>query len=334
MKREWVIPTILVLIFLPMACSEDDDNGGGDGSAAVSFTAANANSAAAMFASTVSPFVEASLAGLAVVQAAETAAGGLATGGVTAGTARDLVELGDLGLCDTGQSIGTWDDRDGDQTLSAGDVLEVTFMACDDVTSASLTLMLEDVGYALTTAAAVLEATFVDVDRAAAATSGLFGAFRVEMNRVPEPPLFICRLLVSAQNDPLQRLILTSDDVAVLEVGCFNLYFTFELDGGGFTLSEPLAVFRIPDAGIMSIESWGLPALTFPDRETPEAGQVRFVAYSFATPCAALGVPGDGIDSNESYLVLTATGGGNVTLVGQAADGAPIAVETTWDQLD
>jgi hypothetical protein len=330
-----LIPSILALIFLPLACSEDDDGGGGGGgeSAAVSFTAANANSAAAMFASTVSPFAEASLAGLAVVQAAEAAAGGLATGGVAEETARDLVELGDLGLCDSGQSTGTWDDQDGDQELSTGDVLEVVLTACDDVTSGSLTLTLEEVDYALTTATAVLEATIEDGDRAASIT-GLSGAFRVEMNRVPDPPLFICRSLVSEQSDPAQRLILTSDGVVVLEVGCFNLYFTFDLDGGGFTLSEPLAVFRIPEAGIMSVASWGLPALTFPDRETPEAGQVRFVAFSSATPCAALGVPGDGIDSNESYLVLTATGGGNVTLVGQAADGTPISVETTWDQLD
>jgi hypothetical protein len=334
MKGLWVFPMILAMVFLPLACSDDDEEGeGGGGNAAVAFTAGNASSAAAMFAATVSPFAEVSLAGLAVVQAAETAAGGFATHGTAASTARDLVELGDLGLCDSGQSTGTWDDRDGDLTLSAGDVLEVTLAACDDITSASLTLTLADVGYALTTATAVFEADIVDVDQTAA-TSGLSGAFRVEMNRVPEPPLFICRLLVSAQSDPTQHLGVTSDGVAAMDLGCFNLYFTFDLDSGGFTLSEPLAVFRIADAGIMSIQSWGLPALTFPDSETPETGQVRFVAYSSATPCAALGVPGDGIDSNESFLVLTATGGGNITLMGQAADGAPIAVETTWDQLD
>jgi hypothetical protein len=333
MKRVSMIVMILALAVLPPGCGLNDDDdgaGGGDGtSGAVSFSADNATSAVGMFAAIIDPFSQASMASLALVQAAEAAAGSAAS----LHSPRGLVELGDLGICDSGSSPATWDDRDDDGTLTAGDVLALTLVECDGVTAGSMSLTMDDVGYALTSATVVMEATTEEVEGPTTSTNVIAGRFRLEMNRVPEPAQAICRLLVSDQSDASQWLTLRTNGTTILELGCFNLYFTFDLEGSGFTLSEPFAVFHIPPAGIMSLDSWGLTALSFPDGTTPVAGQARFVARSSATPCGALGVPGNGIDSNDSFLILTASAGGHLTLTGEAANGAPFSLEVNWDEI-
>jgi hypothetical protein len=116
-------------------------------------------------------------------------------------------------------------------------------------------------------------------------------------------------------------------------IGCFNLQWTLDLEQGSFSLLQPFAVFSVPGYGIMTMEAFGRPPLVFESGGYPASGDFTLLAQSGATPCAALEIGADGVDSNDSLLALTATGGGDVTLVGQTAAVAPFTVETSWDAL-
>jgi hypothetical protein len=139
---------------------------------------------------------------------------------------------------------------------------------------------------------------------------------------------------VAEQTDGSSLLKIRLNGETAQEIGCFNLYYTFNLETNSLTLSEPAGVFRIPKYGVMSMISWGLPPLVFEGGQHPESGQASFFAYSTATPCAGLDIGGSGVDSNNSTFTVTATGGGGITLAGESDDGGSFSVHTTWSELD
>jgi hypothetical protein len=92
------------------------------------------------------------------------------------------------------------------------------------------------------------------------------------------------------------------------------LYFTVDLEGSSYVFSEPFGVLGLPQSRVMTIRSYERPPLVFETDDFPASGEIGLYAESGATPCAALDVGPQGVDSNDSFAVVTATGGGNVVL--------------------
>jgi hypothetical protein len=309
--------------------TDGDGDGDGGGDAGIHFTALNVTDAARVACGGLEIFPRLSLIFLAMAQATEPASGREAGGPRPAA----VHDLGDLGLCSSGESNLSWNDADGNEALGGGDVLTLTMINCDGEVNGTVALTFQEVAYALTTAGVVLDLIIQEVVDGSPQTESLTGRFRAEVNRVPGPPeTAIFRYLVE-QTDGSSRIVLVHEGKTAYSMGCFNLYFVFNLESDAFTLSEPLAVFRIPGMGVMSMQSFGLPPLVFADGEAPESGQAGFYAYSTATPCAGLDIGGGGVDSNNSGFLITATGSGGIVLGGITDSGTTFSVHTTWSDL-
>lgn len=302
----------------------DDGNGNGSEGAGVSFTESNAADLAGITVSAIEVFPRLSGAYQAIVEAIQAQ-------NALASVPKSTRDLGDIGLCFSGESNLTWNDEDDDQGLSAGDSAMLDLVDCDEL-AGTVTFSFSEVAFALTVADLDLS---VSVDDDVQTSPVLLeGRFRVEVNGVPGPPeSAIARYLVVDQEDPTLGLTASVDAQTEYAFGCFNLYFTFDLEQGGYLLAEPFGVLSVPDAGVMTMEAYGLPAWTFETGDYPSSGELVLSAQSGATPCAALEIGPEGIDSNDSFTTLTATGGGSVTLEGETETGTPFSIQTTWDDL-
>jgi len=311
------------------ACGGDGGGTNGDDSAGVSFSEANAADLAGVAASAIEIFPRLSAAYQGIVEAID-AQNGAGLGSST----KALVDIGDIGLCSTGQSKLIWNDVDDDQVLSANDTCTLELVDCDDEINGSVAFDFLEVAYAKTVAEIDLDVTLANASDGQAGSQSLQGRFRVEVNGVPGPPeLAIARYFVADKSDPTLGVVAQLDGEPQFALGCFNLYYTTNLETGGYLLGEPFAVFKVAAAGVMSIEAFGMPPLDFANGQYPISGEMGFYAESGATPCAALGIDAGGVDSNDSFCTLTATGGGDVALEGETIDGTPFTVETTWDEL-
>jgi hypothetical protein len=202
---------------------------------------------------------------------------------------------------------------------------------CDDAATGSVSFEFLEVADALTVAEIALDLVIASQPDLGARTRSVNGRFRVEVNEVPGPPdMLISRYLVVDQTDSSLGMVVKLDGETEFALGCFNLYFTSNLETGDYTLGEPFGVFDIADRGVMTMRAFGMPPLDFQGGENPIGGSVGFYAESGATPCAALDIGPEGVDSNDSSCTLTATGGGNLSLEGETADGLPFDVDTSW----
>jgi len=315
-----------ILIATALACGSSTDGGDGDGLTGVSFNESNAEGLASIAVSAIDVFPRLTTAYQGIVDAVQQQSS-LSPSAV----AKALFELGDIGLCSSGASNLAWDDADDDGSLSAGDTTTLMFADCDGELDGTIVFDFSEVAYALTIAEVALNVT---IDSAALPAVALDGRFQIEVNGVPGPPeSVIARYLVVDQTEPESSLTATVEGSTQYRMGCFNLYFTFNLEQGSYSLSEPFGVFSIPTAGVMTMEAFGQPPFVFDNGDYPSSGQLALSAASGATPCAALDIGPDGVDSNESATALTATGGGAVTLEGQSSTGAPFTIDTTWDAL-
>lgn len=334
-RARWISGFLLLpLLSVPIGGCGGDDGPNGDGNgdgddAGILFTASNVKEVARIACGGLEIFPRLSGTILAMIQAVEPRAGRESRGPAPA----SLHDLGDLGLCATGESNLSWDDVDGDQAPSGGDVLTLAMVDCDGELNGTIALLLHEAAYALTAADATLDLTIGEVVDGVPQAESLTGAFRVEVNRVPGPPERAIFRYVVVQTDGASRVQLVRNGETAYAMGCFNLYYIFEPASGAFTLSEPLAVFRIPGLGVMSMQSWGSPPLVFANGAYPESGEAKFYAYSTATPCAGLDIGGQGVDSNDSVFRLTATGGGGVSLAGTTDEGSSFTVNTAWTEL-
>jgi len=311
------------------ACGGDGGGANGDDSAGVSFTEASAADLAGIAASAIEIFPRLSAAYQGIVEAIDAQNGG----GVGSST-KAVIDIGDIGLCSTGQSNLIWDDVDDDQVLSANDICTLELVDCDDEINGTVAFDFREVAYAKTVADIDLDVTLANASDGQAGSRSLQGRFRAEINGVPGPPeLAIARYVVVDNSDPTLGLVAELDREAEFALGCFSLYFTTNLETGGYALAEPFAVFKVARAGVMSIEAFGMPPLDFANGQYPISGKIGFYAQSGATPCTALGIDEEGVDSNDSFCTLTATGGGDVALEGETIDGTPFTVDTTWDEL-
>ncbi|KPK16156.1 MAG: hypothetical protein AMJ62_06590 [Myxococcales bacterium SG8_38] len=325
LTRNCLLLCVLTLSTVGCATGDSDDGNGPEG-AGVSFTESNAAGLAGIAVSAIEVFPRLSGAYQAIVEAIQTQN---ALG--SAAVRKSLRELGDIGLCISGESNLTWNDEDDDLVLSAGDSAMLDLVDCDEL-AGMVTFSFSEVAFALTVADVDLSVS-VDDDVPGAPVL-LEGRFRVEVNGVPGPPeSAIARYLVVDQEDPTLGLTASVDAQREYAFGCFNLYFTFDLEQGGYLLAEPFGVFSVPGVGVMSMVAGGLPPLIFENGDYPASGQINLYAESDALPCAALGIGPDGVDANDSFTTLTATGGGSVTLEGETETRAPFSIQTTWDDL-
>ena len=155
-------------------------------------------------------------------------------------------------------------------------------------------------------------------------TGTLTADYTLEVNRVDFPVEgIILTHRVPDQTDGGAALRATIDGETVYEMGCFHLYYVVDLQTGGYVLSEPYAVFKLPDYGVMTMISYGMAAFEFPNGDTPVKGSTTLRAESGSTPCSALDIPGGGVDSNDSFLTITVVDAGAVTLNGRRRTDPP-----------
>lgn len=317
-------------LLLGVGCGDDDGGvtGDGDGMHGVLFTSNNAPSAVGYFASVLDLTISINRAQGALLAAIDAATN------TKRENALDQVDLGDLGICDTGQSHGVWNDNDGDGSLSVGDGIELTVTQCDDISHGTLSLLV--VQYSAT--GVLLDVTFdlsiSEVNNQQTHTMHVTGHYGCAITQEDGPQnQIVVQDMVAEQTDAASQLIVTLDGARLFAIGCFNLYYIVDPTYSSFRLSEPVVVFNVPGQGVMSVGAYGLPMLVFDGKGVPISGQVEFWAESWATPCTALGVPSGGVDANDSHLTVTATAGGGLTISGRTAGGDPFSLDLQWSDI-
>jgi len=308
------------------ACNDDGGGGGGgDGLTGVHFTGANAAQMVAPVANVVDFLPGLSQAISVVMEKIDAASSSPALPGA-------VIDLGDLGICSTGQATGSWNDADASGDLTPGDAVTLQVTNCDGEVSGTLGMAILTSGTDSGSADLSLNMTITDQVGGATQTAAISGLFRLEVEGTNPPGGMVFRYSVPENTNGSLGFKVVRNGTTLFEMGCFNFYFTFRQDGT-YTLSEPVANIRIPGEGILSMSEWGADPMTFTTDDYPESGQLSFWAEANALPCARLGIPSGGVDSNDSRCVLTATGGGNLTLAGETSEGQPFSVQTTWDDI-
>ncbi|HKI84992.1 MAG TPA: hypothetical protein VKA63_11735 [Candidatus Krumholzibacteria bacterium] len=320
---------VISSLFLGAGCGGDDDvTGGGDGMHGVYFTSNNAPYALSYFASVLDLTISVNRAKGVLLAAVDAASNQKRV------SALGQVDLGDLGLCDTGQSHGVWNDSDGDGILSVGDSIELTATDCDDISRGTLTLVVLSITGPSVLLDVTVDLTINEIENQQTHTTHIMGHYACAITAEGDPvSQIVVQDMVAEQTDSASQLSVTLDGVQLFTIGCFNLYYIVDPGYSSFRLSEPLVVFKVPGQGVMSLGAYGLPMLVFDGNGVPISGQVEFWAESFATPCSALGIPSGGVDANDSHFSVTANGNGSFTITGQTDSGAPFSFDVQWDDI-
>ncbi len=99
-----------------------------------------------------------------------------------------VIELGDIGLCESGGSSLTWNDADGSGVLSPGDVATLTLVDCDGSRSGRLALTYREVAAASSAADLDLDVTVEETVDGKSEAGNFLGRFRSELERFPGTP--------------------------------------------------------------------------------------------------------------------------------------------------
>ncbi len=316
-------------LFLGAGCGgEDDVTGGGDGMHGVYFTSNNAPYALGYFASVLDLTISVNRAKGALLAAVE-AASNQKTSAVLS-----PVDLGDMGLCETGQSHGVWNDNDNDGQLSVADEIELTATNCDDISQGNLTLIVLSLTGSSVLLDVTLDLTISEIEGQQTHTTHVTGHYACAITAEGNPvSQFVVQDMVAEQTDTASQLSVVRDGVHLFTIGCFNLYYIVDPSYSSFRLSEPLVVFDVPGQGVMSLGAYGLPMLVFDGEGVPISGQVEFWGESFATPCSALGIPSGGVDSSGAHFTVTATGSGGLSIEGTTGGGDTFSFSVQWSDV-
>jgi len=336
MRTEMRLFMALVVSIALAACNGDKDDNGGNGLdggrdiQGISFSATSAEQCASVAITALAPFPQLGRAAIAMTDAVA-AYSASKPGTLPQGT----IDLGDIGFCPTGESRLTWNDADGSGALSAGDGLVLTLVDCGGSRSGTFTLAFQAASLDTAEADVNLSLSIEEVVDGEPETGTLDGTFHLSMQRYAGPgATAVIRFLVDDQSDGSQGMTGTLNGKTEYQLGCFNFYFTMSLEDDSFSLSEPFGVIKVPDLGIASFVSFGVPALVFPDGAQPASGGLKLMALSAVTPCTGVKVPGDGITGNASWMSVTAIGGGGVTLAGEDPSGTAFELLRNWSELD
>jgi hypothetical protein len=315
-----------VIVLFAAACGGDGGGGGGGGGGeptAVSFTPQNAVALAGQAAACLDFFAQ--------LTRTVAALSDRLVGATGSGTPGEEIDLGDLGLCATGQAVATFTDVDGDGAPSTGDAVRLQLTACDGQADGTLTVTIVTAGD-FPVADLAVDVTVRDQVDGALKTVIMSGEFQVQIEPAGPGTLAI-RFQVADNTASAPGLLTTVNGTIACDLGCFNIFFAVHAGDGSFEVSYPLAVFAIPGQGVMSLGGWGMPAVVFDADGVPQSGQLGLYPESSVLPCARIGVGGGGIDTNDSVCTITAAAGGAVTVAGRTAGGSPFSLQTTWDDL-
>ena len=327
------LPLILILSFLSAGLIYCGGGGGGGGTAATgafNLTEDNMVEAAEFAAGDDGLYYNLSAIGLGMVS-------GL-LGPTGASTAAEM-PLGDMGLCSPGTSppgLSTLilDDIAGNGIVDLGDSLVLTLSNCDfsddplspSVIDGTLTLTFGDPSVLFDlTFDANLDIEIDEVSDSVPQTEAFTAKFQIRV------------FTTDGINYEISITAPDSDDIIETKLngqtqyryGCFNVTLTFDATvDDDFTLVDS-GVVDAPGKGIMSVSTSS--SLNFdPGLADPYADSGSMDILS-GGDCAGIGTAeGDG-----SHIILTATGGGSVTLdLYDSSDTLLATVNTTWDALD
>lgn len=311
--------------------SDLSGGGNGDGVHAYNFTATNMQSAAQIAVATQSLFPEFRYLLLAITDAFVT------------GSAQDNNPF-DLGMCapvPAGTSVLTWQDVDTSGDLSVGDTANLTLTSCDldgsgDRVDASIDFTYTAVSLAVfpKSVAATLDLT---AEITEAGTSGNVIGFTGLYDMQVDTGNDIDYTITYTGNDPDGLLTGSLNGVTLFKYGCFSVAHSFSLSNPG-PYSLAIAGVVNVDNKIMTLA--GGPTLNFLPYPNPsngsflDSGQKSLISLS-VPECEAVDA-GKGVDdSTGTYVVIKATGGGNVTLELYDNNNAlQDSIDTTWDVLD
>ena len=131
MNRTFLVVISLFVAFGVSACNDNDGgdggpNGNGDDLHGVFFTETNAEVLASKAAAALNIFPGVNGAYVVIIHAVE-------NHGFFEGEPMpaDGYDLGDLGLCSSGQAVAKWKDVDDSKTLTAGDTVALDLTDCD-----------------------------------------------------------------------------------------------------------------------------------------------------------------------------------------------------------
>jgi hypothetical protein len=326
------LPIILVLSFLSAGLIYCGGGGGGGTAATGAFnlTEDNMVEAAEFAAGDDGLYYNLSIVALGMVQ-------GLAGGGGP--TTAAIIPFGDLGLCanfPSGTAELSVNDADNSLDLTIGDVATLALTNCD-FSDDPLSPSLIDGTLALTFVAIspVMDNITADV------------SINLEIDEiidsVPQTEAFVANFQMQATTSDFLTYVISitapdSNDIIEAKLngetqyryGCFDVTLTFIA-----TIED---VYTLVDSGVVNAPGKGIMSVTtssslefFPGLTDPyaDSGSMNILSGG---DCAGIGTAeGDG-----TYIILTATGGGSVTLqlydIGDTPVGDP--VNTTWDLLD
>jgi hypothetical protein len=278
---------------------------------------------------------------------------------VVGSLAEEPPRTGDLDLCLTGTSVLAWVDGDENNTLTAGDTAILTFTDCDldgqggqlDGTANFSFTSIDDVnlsGVAMVT----FDLQSQELVDGILERENFSGRLRLEL--ITQDGTNYTALFGGADRDDVITFSMNGQEVA--KFGCFDVEQTFSIDPldpvapDAYTLA-PRGIANV-GGQIMQIGSyWGPDQLLdfqpgFSPEPVPVSGTLTYLSFdgrnsapaSFGglSACSAVGSFGD-VSTDNSSLLLTATGGGAVRLeLYNNLDLIPpvlATVETTWQAL-
>ncbi|MBI5017808.1 MAG: hypothetical protein HZB55_20240 [Deltaproteobacteria bacterium] len=314
--------------------------GGGDGGGDVSgfkFNDANMETAAATGTSLVDFFPAVGRFALVMVDAVPSAAAKRLS-------ASRMSDPMDMEMCWSGSSMMTWDDTDNNSEISAGDALTLTLTNCDmtgegSKATGSAEFTFTSVAPSLA-ADVVLDLDIADTVDGKPETETIGGSFPMQVALGVDP---VYQYTVTYGGKSRSDVLTQTLNGKEQKFGCFDVSHKFSpMDD-----TEEILVRGIANVAgkIMQVGTYfGDNFMTFDasagDGGEPVGGSLWLLSFDGRpnvglAPCNAVGSPGQ-VDSDDSSLLLTATGGGNITL-GLYLNGnnqiPTKTIETTWGAL-
>lgn len=321
-----VLGALAVLLTLTMWACGGGGSGGGGGDGEVqgfAFNQANMTEAAGTGAAMTEIFP-------GVTEVTMVVLGALLDEPAASRRANAVVPVGDLGLCISGTVDLTWDDRDNNAALTAGDTATLTFADCDLddegwLTSGTATFSFTSVALPSSlTALVALDITTAGPTGGASETENFSGSFQLALSTTD---LNHFTAIYGAPNrSDVIRFSLNGQVVG--QFGCFDVVQTFSLDEPEAYTLAPRGIGNVGGKILQLGSYWGPDAPLdfrpgFGPEPVPVEGTLTYLSFdgrpntpaSFGSlsACTAVGSPGQ-VDTDNSAMLLTATGGGNVRL--------------------
>ena len=238
-------------------------------------------------------------------------------------------------ICTAGTAKLDWQRSGLDLDLSAGDIVTLTLDDCSGSpvstmpANGTITLTMTDVGGGLPVIGGIITA-IASLDLSIAPDTTITGDFALHANL---PSLALANLFFGARED--SDLITVTEGFFQMQLACFDIYQRVGLAGPGIEFFRPLGVLNLSNQ-VFTLNNY---------EETPDNILFDFAGFDATPRSGSLtltsGDRSGGLCSsfsgdptpNESFVTVTFTGGGCVTLEGTDTEGVPFSLVRTWDSL-